>query len=416
MPFEKVVLANGLTLVVENVPGSSDAVILLGTRKGGAIYSPGGFHFIEHLLTKKGGARTAREFSECLGKIGVDFNAQTSHISMTITGRFKPDLLPAVLKIFSKISSQSFISERDFEIEKGVILVERKMIKDHADGFSEELLYKFLFDGHPIAQPIVGTESEITNLCFGDLTDIVKNYFSPSNLILVIVGPNEISEVSALVVENFSGLKKRRFSCPKVKRIKIKAATPAVSIRKKIISAAYLAWAFPAPAFSSKDYISMLVLTNILQERLFNELRNKRGLCYNVGSCYFDSPVVNLITLSVDCLAEKVQIVSEIVGRELNKLRRTGIPETEFYETLKGLIMRVELMACNSSERAEYLYKSMIVGSLGSFDDILARLRQETFTSMKPLVRRFLRPSLVKQVILTPPVKKRLTQSSSNKA
>ena len=416
MAFHKTVLPNGLTIFVENVSGSPDAVILLGTRKGGSIYNPCGFHFIEHLLTKRGGARTAREFSDSLDQLGVDFGAHTADSSLEITGRFKPEALSAVLRVFSKISGQSFLSERDFGIEKGVILVERKRSKDSAEEILDNLLHEFLFNKHPLARPTEGTESEITALRFEDLTALVKNYFNPANLIIIIVSPIEISEVLAAVTENFAGLKKRRFVCPRIKRAKIKTTTPAVYRRKKIINAAYLIWAFPAPALSSKDYISMLVLVRILEMRMFNESRNKKGLSYDVSHHYFNSPVIDFVTISADCLPENVEVVSEIVEREFRKLRRRGVQESEFYDTLNVLIKKAELNTANPLERAECLYTNMVItGSSASLDDRLTRLREGTFANVRSLAKRFLRPSLVKQVILTPPTKRQLVQPSSDK-
>lgn len=406
MPFDKKVLPNGLTVVAETIRGSPDAAILLGTNKGGAIYNPGGFHFIEHILTKRGGARTAREFSQGLDRVGIDFQAETTHQTMTITGHFKPELLGQVLKLFSKISRQDFFSEHDFEIEKGVIKVEIKRAKDSAEEFLDNLLFAHLFGNHPIAKPTMGLESEITGLSFEELQRVVRNYFNPANLILVVVGPQNTDEVFSATGEHFSSLKKRRFVCPKIKKAKIKKAIPARWIRKKIIEAAYMIWAFPVPAFSSEEYIPMLVALNILEERLFNELRNKRGLCYDVNSLYFDSVVVNFATLSVDCISENIDLVSEIVAKEFRKFKIDGVQENDFYETLNKLVKIMELSATNVQERAGYLYKSLTVGLFGCWDDALSRIRSVIFRDVKPLVKRCLRPSLVKQVILTPPIKK----------
>ena len=294
--YQPITLPNGARLLLQEVPGAQSAALGFFVGVGSRHEAPrenGAAHFIEHMLFKGTARRSAGQLARDMDAIGGQFNAYTTKEHTCFYGRTLDRHLDEGLDILADMLFHSRFDQGDVELERGVILEEIGMYEDTPEDLVSERLSAAVYRGTPLARPILGRESTLEGMTGEWLARWQRKHYHAGNLVAALAGkfsPAQADSLRDLLAALPSGLPAQ--SPPVTYR-------PAVTAKKKAIEQNHLILAFPAPSYLDERRPQVLLLNALLgggcSSRLFQELREKRGLCYSVYSYVADHADTGLL-------------------------------------------------------------------------------------------------------------------------
>ena len=294
--YRPITLPNGARLLLQEVPGAQSAALGFFVGVGSRHEAPrenGAAHFIEHMLFKGTARRSAGQLARDMDAIGGQFNAYTTKEHTCFYGRTLDRHLDEGLDILADMLFHSRFDQGDVELERGVILEEIGMYEDTPEDLVSERLSAAVYRGTPLARPILGRESTLEGMTGEWLARWQRKHYHAGNLVAALAGkfsPAQADSLRDLLAALPSGLPAQ--SPPVTYR-------PAVTAKKKAIEQNHLILAFPAPSYLDERRPQVLLLNALLgggcSSRLFQELREKRGLCYSVYSYVADHADTGLL-------------------------------------------------------------------------------------------------------------------------
>ena len=294
--YQQLALPNGARLLLEEVPGARSAALGFFIGVGSRHEAPrenGAAHFIEHMLFKGTRRRSAGQLARDMDAIGGQFNAYTTKEHTCFYGRTLDRHLDEGLDILADMLFHSRFDQGDVELERGVILEEIGMYEDTPEDLVSERLSAAVYRGTPLARPILGRESTLEGMTGEWLARWQRKHYHAGNLVAALAGkfsPAQADSLRDLLAALPSGLPAQ--SPPVTYR-------PAVTAKKKAIEQNHLILAFPAPSYLDERRPQVLLLNALLgggcSSRLFQQLREERGLCYSVYSYVADHADTGLL-------------------------------------------------------------------------------------------------------------------------
>jgi len=323
--MQKVVFPNGLTVLFEPKKGKSVVVELMvkvGSNDEKAN-ERGLSHLIEHMLFEGTRKRpTNRAISNEIEKIGGEFNAYTTNERTNFYVKVLNKHFKIALEVISDILLNSVFLEKNINKEKGIILKEIDMVNDDPRYYQWILLQKTMFDKHPSKFPAYGDPKVIKNINRKILLEYFQKYYIPSNIIISIVG--DVKDWKKLVQENFvmkktAVVKKTRVKEPIQKRNKVK-------IEKRSIASSYAVMGFKTVSRTHPDSYVLDIIDGILGRgqsgRMFNEIRAKKGLAYDVGTENVSELSYGYLAVYVGLDKKNLGVCKKIILGELAKLQK----------------------------------------------------------------------------------------------
>ena len=300
MSYEKIVLPNGARILTKRVPGVRSAALGIwvgtGSRHEGAGES-GAAHFIEHMLFKGTARRTAGELAEEMDAVGGQVNAFTTKECTCFHARVLDSHLTRATDILCDMFFCSRFDDADVETERGVILEEIGMYEDNPEDLCAERLAAQVFKGTPLARPILGRKATLDNMDGAWLREYQRRHYGPDRIVAALAGSFTDRDVAGLV-ERFAALEPRPAPAGRPARY-----TPGITVRKKAIEQNHLTLAFPGLSLSDPRRFTLQLLSSILgggmSSRLFQQVREEKGLCYTVysyGTCHDDTGYFGVYT------------------------------------------------------------------------------------------------------------------------
>ena len=294
--YQPITLPNGARLLTQEVPGAQSAAlgffVGVGSRHERSREN-GAAHFIEHMLFKGTARRSAGQLARDMDAIGGQFNAYTTKEHTCFYGRTLDRHLDEGLDILADMLFHSRFDQGDVELERGVILEEIGMYEDTPEDLVSERLSAAVYRGTPLARPILGRESTLEGMTGEWLARWQRKHYHAGNLVAALAGkfsPAQADSLRDLLAALPSGLPAQ--SPPVTYR-------PAVTAKKKAIEQNHLILAFPAPSYLDERRPQVLLLNALLgggcSSRLFQQLREERGLCYSVYSYVADHADTGLL-------------------------------------------------------------------------------------------------------------------------
>ena len=277
--YEKITLPNGVRILLEPAPGVRSAALGIWAGVGSRHEKPaenGAAHFIEHMLFKGTQRRSAAALAEEMDAIGGQINAYTTKESTCFFGRVLDTHLAQCTDILCDMFFHSRFDSGDAALERGVILEEIGMYEDNPEDLCSERLAAAVFQGSPLARPILGKRSTLARLDGPRLAEFMRTHYHANRIVVALAGSFRPEDVEDL---------KARFS-----RIPPSAApagtpawyVPAVTVKKKAIEQNHLTLAFPGLGFREPERFTLQLLSSILgggmSSRLFQEVRERLGL------------------------------------------------------------------------------------------------------------------------------------------
>ncbi|MCD8050096.1 MAG: insulinase family protein [Clostridiales bacterium] len=318
--YQMTTLPNGVRILSEQMAGFSSAAlgiwVATGSRAETASES-GAAHFIEHMLFKDTSRSTAEEIAQRMDAIGGQINAFTTKECTCFYARALKSHLPEALDILCEMFFDAKFAEEDVQLERGVILEEIGMYQDDPSDLVSERLSAAVYKGSPLARPILGKRPTLEKMTGQWLKDYKNSHYLPGNVIVALAGSFDESILDDIAA---------RFSVMApgpAKKLKPAVYHPAVTLKKKATEQNHLMLSFPSIQADSPHRFTMQLLSSILgggmSSRLFQEIREQRGLCYSIyaaGSCYADTGMFLLYTaLNRDTEAQALTAIREVVRR-----------------------------------------------------------------------------------------------------
>ena len=318
--YQQIALPNGVRVLTQEVPGARSAALGFFVGAGSRHESPadnGAAHFIEHMLFKGTGRRSAAQLARDMDAIGGQFNAYTTKEHTCFYGRTLDRHLDMGLDILEDMVFHSRFDQEDVELERGVILEEIGMYEDAPEDLVSERLAAAVYKGTALARPILGREATLAAMTGESLRQWQREHYRPGAIVAALAGSFTQAQVDKLR-DCLAGLEPGA-----TPGIETAAYVPAVTARRKATEQNHLILAFPAFSYLD-DRRAQLMLFNALlgggcSSRLFQEVREKRGLCYSVYSYVADHEDTGLLgiytAVSREQEGEALDTIREVVCR-----------------------------------------------------------------------------------------------------
>jgi predicted Zn-dependent peptidase len=317
-------------------------------------------HFVEHMLFKGTGTRSAEDIAQAIDSIGGQLDAFTAKEYASYYIKVLDEHLPLAIDILSDIVRNPAFGPDDIEREKKVVLEEIKMVEDTPDDLVHELFTQGFWENHPLGRPILGTKETVESFNADLLRDYFTNVYTAKNLIVAAVGNLEHERVRELVEEKFGSLiQPSEPACDQAPRV-----VPKILVRNKELEQSHLCLGVGSYPQNHDDRYSSYVLNTLLggsmSSRLFQNVREKRGLAYAVFSGLSAYRDAGSFTVYAGCSNEAVGEVIDLIVEELRGVKQTAVPEAELQRSkdhLKGSLM---LSLENTASRMSHLARQEI--------------------------------------------------------
>ena len=362
-PIVRDVLPSGLRILTEQMTQvrsiSIGVWLTRGSRHESAERS-GIAHFVEHMLFKGTASRSAEDIAQQIDSIGGQLDAFTAKEYASYYIKVLDEHLPLAIDILSDIVRNPAFTPDDIEREKKVVLEEIKMVEDTPDDLVHELFTQGFWENHPLGRPILGTKETVESFNADLLRDYFRGVYTADNLIVSAVGNLEHDRVRELVAEKFGSLVGA--GAPAVDHAP--AVVPNVLIRNKELEQSHVCLGVGSYPQDHDDRYSSYVLNTLLggsmSSRLFQNVREKRGLAYAVFSGLSAYRDAGAFTIYAGCANDAVDEVVDLCVEELRGVKNSEVSASELQRSkdhLKGSLM---LSLENTASRMSHLARQEI--------------------------------------------------------
>ncbi len=376
--FKKAKLDNGITVVTESMPHvrsvSLGVWVEVGSRHEGD-FEKGISHFIEHMLFKGTKKRTAKDIAIEIDSIGGEMNAFTSKENTTYYVKVLDRHLPMAVDILSDIFFNSVFDPKEIERERRVIIEEIKMVEDTPDDLVHELYFETAWKSNPLGLPILGTKRSIRTIDRDMLIAYMNSRYLPSRMVISAAGHFDMDELLELLNGAF-GKKKRRGRAGSTAAPRFR---PSIAVKSRKLEQTHICIGYPSLPFASPDrygvYVMNTIIGSSMSSRLFQEVREKRGLAYSVYSYLTQLSDSGLFTIYAAMSPSKAVQVLRIINREIKKLVKHGVEDDELDKVKEQIKGNMVLGLENTNNRMSQLAKHEIyLGRYVSLDEIIAEV------------------------------------------
>ncbi len=376
MSVETHTLANGLTVVCEHMPGLESATIGVwvkaGARNENAAQN-GIAHFLEHMAFKGTKSRSALEIAEVVEDVGGFINAYTSREMTAYYTRVLGADVPLALDVLADILLNSTFDPREIEVERGVILSEIGQSLDTPDDVVFDWLQGVSYPDQPMGRPILGPAENVQRFSRKDLSDFVATHYGAENLIISAAGMVDHAALVTQAEALFGHMPKN--------------AAPAASAARfiggekrmeKPLEQAHFTLGFAAPYFRDEKVYTAQIYSMLLgggmTSRLFQEAREKRGLCYSIFASIAPGLESGMLSIYAGTSGESINELAQVTIAEM-KRAATDISAAELaraqVQMKAGLLMGLE----SPSARAERMARAISIwGKVPPLGDAVARI------------------------------------------
>jgi predicted Zn-dependent peptidase len=357
------VLGNGIRLLTESMPHVRSVSVGVWLARG-SRHEPetwGGMaHFVEHMLFKGTETRSAEDIAQEIDSIGGQLDAFTSKEYAGYYIKVLDEHVSRALDVLSDVVQHPAFDPGDIEREKKVIVEEIKMVEDTPDDLVHELFTQSFWEGHPLGRPILGTRDTVEALTESALRDYFGRVYTANNFVVSAVGNLEHAHVRDLLDKTFAGIREAGDVAIDIPP----TAAPAFEIRNKDLEQSHICLGTAGYSQCHDDryvaYVLNTLLGGSMSSRLFQNVREKRGLAYSVFSGLSAYRDTGALTIYAGCANEAVGEVIDLTVEELRGVKNAPAPDAELRRAkdhLKGSLM---LGLENTASRMSHLARQEI--------------------------------------------------------
>ena len=415
----RTVLPGGLRVITEAMPTVRSVSFGVWVGVGSRDETPalaGSSHYLEHVLFKGTKRRNALEISAALDAVGGEMNAFTSKEYTCFYARVLDNDLPLAVDVISDMMTSSIVRTADVDSERGVILEEIAMHEDDPGDVVHDAFAEALFGDTPLGRPILGTVESINALQRNAIHGYYRRRYRPENMVIAVAGNLDHAKVVRLVSKAFDAMltddaQVDRLPSPPRVGGRPPLARSAVSVVTRPTEQAHLVFGMPALSRVDERRFALGVLNGALgggmSSRLFQEIREKRGLAYSVYSYAAHHAETGMFGVYAGCQPAKAKQVLEICREQVDLVAQNGITADELARGKGQLAGALVLGLEDTGSRMSRLGKAELVyGEILTVDEILARIDSVTLGQVRDIAAEVLtaKPALAVIGPFTPDV------------
>lgn len=393
--IDKKTLANGVRVITEKIPSVRSVAIGIWVGTGSKYETQnnnGISHFIEHMMFKGTETRSAKQIAESFDHIGGNVNAFTSKEYTCYFARVLDEHAPHAIEILADMYFHSIFDAAELEKEVNVVVEEIRMYEDTPDDLVHDLISRASYRDHALGYSILGTEEVLKSLTRNDLFQYIEEHYTPENTVIAVAGnvTDQLLNKIELLFSDFprSVRKTENTLTPPVFK-------PDTIVRKKETEQSHLCISFPGYPITHSNLYSLILFNNILggsmSSRLFQEVREERGLAYSVFSYHSSYKDSGMFTIYAGTAHHQLDQVHEVIFQNLRDLKDKGITADELEkgkQQLKGSLM---LSLESTSSRMSRLGKNeLLLGKHLTLDEIIERVDAISLESIQQVTEELL--------------------------
>jgi predicted Zn-dependent peptidase len=330
-------LPGGLRVVTEYIPSVHSASVGVwvgvGSRDEGSSVA-GAAHFLEHLLFKSTPTRSAVEIAQAVDAVGGELNAFTAREHTCYYAHVLDSDLALAVDLVADVVLNGRCAQEDVEIERDVVLEEIAMRDDDPEDTLGDIFLSAMFGSHPVGRPVIGSVESISSMSRTQLHSFHQRRYTPERMILAVAGNIDHDEVVALAREYFGHrLVRGRKAVPHRKGTGRVTGTPSLQLINKDSEQTHLSLGVRTPGRQWEHRWALSVLNSALggglSSRLFQQIRETRGLAYSVYSSIDTFSDAGALSVYAACLPERFDEVVRVATDVLAEVARDGITESE---------------------------------------------------------------------------------------
>lgn len=403
------VLKNGLTVLLAPCEAESVAFgLFIGSGSRHEDEKTAGIsHFIEHMLFKGTPTRRPIDITRSIEGRGGSFNACTGEESTSYYAHLPSEYLKEAIDILSDMYLNATIPEEEFAREKEVVIEEIRMYADEPDAVAMENLQSALFPKHSLGRPVAGSERSLRPMKAEDLRRYIKSHYLPRKTVAVIVGAFDRTIALKLLQDAFESVCNVSVSRRKPRVERFSSPTPLITAAKPDLFQTQLALGYRTFGIHDPRIYAGTILDAILgrgmSSRLFQEVREKRGLSYDISSRmhYFSDTGMFVITAGVD--PKKADATLKIIDRELEKLKVKRVSALELGRIKEYLIGNFRLSHERITSKLFFYGNTLLsFGHLVTVEEQIEGIRRVSAEDIQKLAQTIFAPSARSLSLVTP--------------
>jgi len=394
------ILPSGVRVLTEHVPGAQSASVSFSVAVGSRDEVDGhhgSTHFLEHLLFKGTKRRTALDIAIAFDSVGGSSNASTGKEHTSYYARVQDKALPLAVDVTADMLTSSLIDPAEFENERTVILEELAMNDDDPQDVAHEAFATAVLGEHPLGRPIGGTKETIEAVTREAVWEHYQNNYRPQDLVVAAAGGVHHAHFVEMVEQELTsaGWDLSKLSKPVARRTNAPANISRgqeLQVIKRSIAQANILVGMQGIVGNDERRFAMSILNTVLgggmSSRLFQEIREKRGLAYSVYSFNQGYSDGSYFGLYAGCSPAKAGEVTKLMLQELDNIAQSGITQAELDLAVGNISGGLALKFESSQARMSRLIGSeMTTGEFLDLDETIERYAKVTVEEVQSLVQ-----------------------------
>lgn len=394
MKYSLKTLSNGLRVITVPMKDRDSASVAIWVKAGARYESnklAGVSHFLEHMLFKGTAKRSTRQIKEEIEGVGGVLNAFTGEESTCYFAKLLVEHFPRALEVLSDMINNASLSDAEMKKERTVILEEIKMYKDLPSHHVHDIMGELMWPHQPLGRPISGSEESVSKLSRSEMASYKKKFYQPKNIIVSVSGTVDPEEVGLLVEKHFP----QKASSPESHFDKAGArqTKPRTRFIEKQSEQTHFVIGLRGLSRFHPDRYKLGLLNVILgsnmSSRLFEEVREKRGLAYEIrsgASFYHDT---GMLSISAGVEKTKAPMAVKVILKELEKFRNTLVTEGELRRAKDYFMSQLYLAIEDTLEHLLWVGERVLDGGeVPDHDKIRKNLEAVTRKDIREVARK----------------------------
>ncbi len=405
-------LPHGLRIATIPMHDRNSAAVAIWVRAGGRFEPKvvsGVSHYLEHMLFKGTRKRTTRQIKEEIEGVGGMLNAFTSEEVTCYFAKVLNQHFPKALDVLSDMINHATLTDVEIEKERTVILEEIKMYRDLPAHYVHELMSEILWPAQPLGRPLAGTVDSVSALKRSQIVDYKNRYYDPKNILVTVAGPIQHQEVEDRVKAFFPYKSRRPLS--RFPEAVSRQAKPRTLFVEKQTEQTHFVIALHGFSRENPDRYKLGALNVILganmSSRLFEEVREKRGLAYEIKSGLSFYEDAGCISISAGVESKKAATTISVILRELAKICRDGVKEGELRRAKDYFLGQLFMGLEDTMDHALWIgEKVMYSNKLPRLEEIRENIEAVSASDVREVARKIFKTKNLNLTLIGPILEK----------
>jgi len=410
MSIERTEFSSGLRILSDRMPGVRSVTLGVWVGTGSRDEVPrvsGSSHFLEHLVFKGTPKRSALDIAEAFDAVGGDLNAFTTRETTCFYARVVDRDLPMAVEHLCDMLQNAVLRRADLESERQVILEEINMHEDTPDDLIHDFLHETLWPEHPLGRPVLGTARSIKGVSREQVRGFFKRHYRPANFVVAAAGNLRHEDLVKSIrrgMDTGRALPKRRSSGVALDPRRVPKPSGRVGVKRRPTEQAHICIGTNGLARSDRDRFAFGLVNDVLgggmSSRLFQEIRERRGLAYSVYSYHSMFAETGLFAIYAGTTPRNARKVVDLARKQMEDVASNGLRPEELQRAKGHMEGMLALSLEETSSRMSRVGKSEIAhGEILTVGEMLKRVDAVTAGDAKRAAERVLTQTLSLAVI-----------------